>query len=48
MNLVLVGLGNLVGGGVLLGAGYGFLGRGTPAPAAEPRPVGEALEPASV
>lgn len=46
-NLVLVGLGNLVGGGVLVGAGYGFLGRGDSTPAAEPRPVGEALEPAS-
>jgi nitrite transporter len=46
-NLVLVGLGNLVGGGLLVGAGYGFLGRGDSAPAAEPRPAGEALEPAS-
>jgi nitrite transporter NirC len=44
-NMVLVGLGNLVGGGVLVGAGYGFLGNS--APAAEPRPVAEALEPTS-
>ncbi|MEV6644155.1 formate/nitrite transporter family protein [Amycolatopsis sp. NPDC051371] len=47
VNLVLAGLGNLVGGGVLVGAGYGFLGRGDCAPAAESRPVGEALEPVS-
>lgn len=44
-NLVLVGLGNFVGGGVLVGASYGFLGRS--APESEPRPAGEALEPAS-
>lgn len=29
-NLGLVGLGNLVGGGLLVGAAYGFVGRGTP------------------
>ncbi|MEU0529073.1 formate/nitrite transporter family protein [Amycolatopsis tolypomycina] len=43
-NLVLVGLGNLVGGGVLVGAGYGFLGRSTQPVTA---PASEALEPAS-
>jgi nitrite transporter NirC len=26
-NLLFVGLGNLVGGGLLIGAGYGLLGR---------------------
>lgn len=31
-NLLLVGLGNLVGGGLLAGATYGFLGRGRPRP----------------
>ncbi|MEU4248468.1 formate/nitrite transporter family protein [Amycolatopsis sp. NPDC026612] len=46
VNLVLVGLGNLVGGGVLVGVGYGFLGRGEPVVTAA-RPVGEALEPVS-
>jgi nitrite transporter NirC len=37
-NLLLVGLGNLVGGGLLVGAAYGYLGRtATPAvPASEP------------
>lgn len=29
-NLLMVGLGNLVGGGVLVGAGYGFLARSKP------------------
>ncbi|MET9475055.1 formate/nitrite transporter family protein [Streptomyces sp. NPDC002917] len=29
-NLLLVGLGNLVGGSLLVGAAYGFVGRGTP------------------
>ncbi|MEU4098091.1 formate/nitrite transporter family protein [Streptomyces sp. NPDC026673] len=29
-NLLLVGLGNLVGGGLLVGAAYGFVGRGRP------------------
>jgi nitrite transporter len=47
VNLVLVGLGNLVGGGVLVGAGYGFLGRSEPAATAGSRPVGEELEPVS-
>lgn len=47
LNLLLVGLGNLVGGGLIVGAGYGFLGRGEPALMAEPRPAGEALEPVS-
>jgi nitrite transporter NirC len=46
VNLVLVGLGNLVGGGVLVGAGYGFLGRGEPVVTAA-RPAEEALEPVS-
>jgi len=32
-NLLLVGLGNLVGGGLLVGAAYGFVGRGKAAPA---------------
>lgn len=43
-NLLLVGLGNLVGGGLLVGAGYGFLGRSAGKVAA---PAAEALEPAS-
>jgi nitrite transporter NirC len=47
VNLVLVGLGNLVGGGVLVGAGYGFLGRSEPVSTAGSRPVGEALDPVS-
>ncbi|MEQ0565408.1 formate/nitrite transporter family protein [Amycolatopsis sp. NEAU-NG30] len=47
-NLVLVGLGNLVGGGLIVGAGYGFLGRGEPAAAAaEPRSDEKVLEPVS-
>ncbi|WP_027927488.1 formate/nitrite transporter family protein [Amycolatopsis benzoatilytica] len=45
-NLLVVGLGNLVGGGLLVGAGYGFLGRtGGPALAGAPEPD-ERLEPA--
>ncbi|WIV61765.1 formate/nitrite transporter family protein [Amycolatopsis nalaikhensis] len=44
VNLLLVGLGNLVGGGLIVGAGYGFLGRSEPAVVAEPQP---ALEPVS-
>jgi nitrite transporter NirC len=35
-NLLLVGLGNLVGGGLLVGASYGLLGRQTAEPAAAP------------
>lgn len=35
-NLLLVGLGNLVGGGLLVGAGYGYLGRPALTPAPEP------------
>lgn len=44
VNLLLVGLGNLVGGGLIVGAGYGFLGRSEPTLVAEPQP---ALEPVS-
>ncbi|WP_329045694.1 formate/nitrite transporter family protein [Amycolatopsis sp. NBC_01488] len=47
LNLVLVGLGNLVGGGVLVGAGYGFLGRTRRADAAASAEPAEVLEPAS-
>ncbi|MGW4401784.1 formate/nitrite transporter family protein [Amycolatopsis nivea] len=45
-NLLLVGLGNLVGGGLLVGASYGFLGErgGTASP--EVAVAGERLEPA--
>lgn len=35
-NLLYVGLGNLVGGGLLVGATYGYLGRRTEEPAAAP------------
>ena len=47
-NLLLVGLGNLVGGGLLVGASYGFLGRrkATPATPRTDTTVGE--EPAAV
>lgn len=39
-NLLFVGLGNLVGGGLLVGAAYAFLGRGRPGrPADEAAPV---------
>lgn len=47
LNLVLVGLGNLVGGGVLVGAGYGFLGRTRRADVAASAEPAEVLEPAS-
>ena len=47
-NLLLAGLGNLVGGGLLVGAGYGFLGRTRPAEkAGTPAEPAEVLEPAS-
>lgn len=44
-NLLLVGLGNLVGGGLLVGASYGFLGKQTPATA--PAKVAADEEPAA-
>ncbi|MEV6647977.1 formate/nitrite transporter family protein [Amycolatopsis sp. NPDC051371] len=44
LNLALVGLGNLVGGGLLVGAGYGFLGRDVPAAVDAPHPADKALE----
>jgi nitrite transporter NirC len=47
VNLLLVGLGNLVGGGLIVGAGYGFLGRPVPVVAAERSPAEPALEPVS-
>ena len=46
VNLLLVGAGNLVGGGLLVGAGYGFLGRGEPA-VVPAHAAGEAREPVS-
>jgi nitrite transporter NirC len=46
INLVLVGLGNLVGGGLIVGAGYGFLGRAPPAGPPR-RPPEEVLDPVS-
>lgn len=45
-NLLLVGLGNLVGGGLLVGAGYGFLGKQTSATA--PATIAVEEEPAAV
>ncbi|HVW43457.1 MAG TPA: formate/nitrite transporter family protein [Amycolatopsis sp.] len=42
-NLLLVGLGNLVGGGLLVGAAYGFLGRGKPAPSSPEAELDEQL-----
>lgn len=49
-DLLLVGLGNLVGGGLLVGAAYGYLGRrGSTAPssAGEPAELGEQPAPVS-
>ncbi|MEW2317343.1 formate/nitrite transporter family protein [Streptomyces bauhiniae] len=44
-NLLFVGLGNLVGGGLLVGAAYAFTGRrGTPAATEEQKPLVPALE----
>jgi nitrite transporter len=40
-NLLLVGLGNLVGGGLLVGASYGFMGRQSALTAPAPVAVGE-------
>ncbi|WP_225440075.1 formate/nitrite transporter family protein [Amycolatopsis eburnea] len=48
LNLALVGLGNLVGGGLLVGAGYGFLGRSAPPAADVPRAADKPLEAAAV
>ncbi|MCR6488942.1 formate/nitrite transporter family protein [Amycolatopsis sp. OK19-0408] len=47
-NLALVGLGNLVGGGLLVGAGYGFLGRDTPPATDVPRAADKPLETTAV
>jgi nitrite transporter NirC len=47
VNLLLVGLGNLVGGGLIVGAGYGFLGRPAPVVPAERSPAEPVLEPVS-
>jgi nitrite transporter NirC len=45
VNLVLVGLGNLVGGGVLVGAGYGFLARSRRSGPVVASPSAKAVEP---
>ncbi len=45
VNLVLVGLGNLVGGGVLVGAGYGFLAQSRRSEPVVVSPSAEAVEP---
>ncbi len=47
-NLLLVGLGNLVGGGLLVGASYGFLGRRSAAAVSPSSPVAIEEEPAAV
>ncbi|NKQ53625.1 formate/nitrite transporter family protein [Amycolatopsis sp. K13G38] len=46
-NLLFVGLGNLVGGGLLVGAAYGLLGRRPRLKARTAEPAGQELAPAS-